>query len=324
MFNSKYAIIVGFFVSIGMLILIVLVFTLGGQHHTFERKIDIIVLFDDIGGLKPGDNVWLLGVKVGVIQSVRIVANNKVIVDLSVEKSVQKFIHKNAKVKIGSDGLMGNRIVVIYDGSSNSDFVQSYDSLSGDKSINTQEMLSTLSESNKNVLAITANIKVITENVLKGQGLLSKLINDSIISKNVQLSVADIRASMSHVKLSAQNSQQIIENIAQYTDKLNKDGGLANELVSDTIIFQNIKESSKTLRHSLEQIQAILSDLKNTTSTFDNENTTPGIILHDNNTAAHLKSILKNVDTASQRLSEDLEAIQHNFLFRGYFRKKKK
>jgi phospholipid/cholesterol/gamma-HCH transport system substrate-binding protein len=37
-----------------------------------------------------------------------------------------------------------------------------------------------------------------------------------------------------------------------------------------------------------------------------------------------LKTTLDNLQSASKKLDEDLEALQHNFLFRGFFRKKAK
>jgi phospholipid/cholesterol/gamma-HCH transport system substrate-binding protein len=48
------------------------------------------------------------------------------------------------------------------------------------------------------------------------------------------------------------------------------------------------------------------------------------MILHDEETAADLQRTIKNLRVSSKELSDDLEAVQHNFLLRGFFRKKNK
>ena len=63
-FKNKHSVIVGIFISIALIILIIGVFTLGGQHDTFVEKISVKAVFDDVNGLQTGNNVWLSGVKI--------------------------------------------------------------------------------------------------------------------------------------------------------------------------------------------------------------------------------------------------------------------
>src|ERR1700690_2587765 len=140
-FKNKHSVVVGIFVSIALIILMVGVFTLGGQHDTFVKKIPVKAVFYDVNGLKIGDNVWLSGVKVGVIKNIDIKDEGSVLITMNVEKKVEGFIHKDSKVKIGSDGLMGNTIIIIYGGTKQSPLVTSQDILLSEKSAGTQEML---------------------------------------------------------------------------------------------------------------------------------------------------------------------------------------
>src|SRR5215218_7576526 len=114
--KNRRAVIVGIVLSLGLLIFMVGVFTLGGQKKTFSSSISLKAVFKDVNGLQKGNNIWFSGVKVGTIRSVAFDPAARVIVTMNVEESVQPYIHTDAHAKVGSDGLIGNRIIVIYGG----------------------------------------------------------------------------------------------------------------------------------------------------------------------------------------------------------------
>jgi phospholipid/cholesterol/gamma-HCH transport system substrate-binding protein len=67
-----------------------------------------------------------------------------------------------------------------------------------------------------------------------------------------------------------------------------------------------------------------MNQLAQATSQVNNPATPVGTLLNDRNFATDLKGTLQNLESASQKLDENMEALQHNFLFRGYFRRKAK
>src|SRR5438552_11045796 len=109
--SSSYtrAVIVGIFIFIGIAIFILAVLTLGGQHKTFEKSIVVKAIFNDVNGLQKGNNVWYSGVKVGTIRNVTLSGNQRVQVDINIEEKSHQFIPRDSKVKVGSDGLIGNK-----------------------------------------------------------------------------------------------------------------------------------------------------------------------------------------------------------------------
>ena len=114
--GSTRAIIVGIFIFLGLAIFIITILTLGSQHKTFEKSITVKTFFDNVNGLQKGNNVWFSGVKVGTIRKVNLKENGKVEVEMSIEEKSVKFIPKDVKAKLSSDGLIGNKIIEIYGG----------------------------------------------------------------------------------------------------------------------------------------------------------------------------------------------------------------
>jgi phospholipid/cholesterol/gamma-HCH transport system substrate-binding protein len=116
--GNRRAIIVGIFIFLGVAIFIWTVLTLGSQKNTFQKSIAVKTFFKNVNGLQKGNNIWFSGVKVGTVENVTLIGNEKVEVDMNINESSVPYIHKNAKAKLSTDGLIGNKIIEIYGGSS--------------------------------------------------------------------------------------------------------------------------------------------------------------------------------------------------------------
>ena len=317
--SNKRAIIVGIFIFLGIAIFIITVLTLGSQHKTFEKSITIAAVFDDVNGLQKGNNVWFSGVKIGTIKKISLAGNSRVNVIMNIEEHSHQFIRKNAKAKISTDGLIGNKIVVIYGGSPQVPEVETGDVLGIDKLPTTDEMMNTLAKNNDNFLEITNGFKVISKRLVDGQGTIGKLMTDETLVNNLDAAVITL-------KRTSLNLEKLSSNVATYTAKLSSQGSLANDLITDTVIFNKLRSTVQQLQQVAETSKSIMDNLKTSTNTFNeglnNKNAPVGMLLHDEQAATNIKITLKNLQSGTKKLDEDLEALQHNFLLRGFFRKK--
>src|SRR3989337_1628590 len=114
--QNKRVIVVGVFIFLGILIFIAGVLVLGGQKKTFKKTITMKAIFNDVNGLLDGNNVWFSGVKIGTVKKMQLTDSARVEVEMKIDDESQHLIRKDAKAKIASEGLIGNRIVVIYGG----------------------------------------------------------------------------------------------------------------------------------------------------------------------------------------------------------------
>ena len=311
---NKRAVIVGVFVFIGLLFLMAGILMVGNLRETFTDKMEVVSHFDEVNGLQKGNNVWFSGVKIGVVSSMEFYGKKQVQVGLKFDRKAQKYIRKDAMVKISSDGLIGNKILVIYGGTENAPEIHEGDTLKVEKTFSSEDMINTAQENNKNILAITNDVKVITKKLAAGEGSIGKLLNDSLMYANINASIVSLQKAT--VK-----AEQLVGSLATFSSGLNKKGSLANELTTDTVVFKSVKASVLQLQQMTDTTSVLIANLKQTVS---NPNTTIGVLLRDEESGARLKEMIKNLESSSVKLDEDLKAAQHNFLLRGYFKKQAK
>ena len=109
--NSKNTGKLGLFVICGILLFMVAVYLIGQNKNLFAETFDVKSTFKNVSGLTPGNNVRFGGINVGTVKSIEFVSDSSVVVTAVVKEEVHKYIKSDAKASIGSDGLMGTRIV---------------------------------------------------------------------------------------------------------------------------------------------------------------------------------------------------------------------
>jgi phospholipid/cholesterol/gamma-HCH transport system substrate-binding protein len=315
--NAKRAVTVGIFVFLGIVIFILGILILGGQQRTFEKKIKLRAFFSNVGGLQKGNNVWFSGVKIGTVDKIEFKSNSQVEVIMKVEQEIQRYIRRNAKARISSEGLIGNKIVEIYGGSMNRPIVNSNDILGVEEALSTDEIMATLQKNNLNLLEITNNFKEVSARLSGGQGSVGKLLTDESLANSLNATAVSLRQA-------SVNAQKLTSNISAYSAQLQNEGSFANNLVTDTVIFNRLQATATELDRVSKTANDVVNNLKSASSSLNSTNTPIGALLNDQEIANNLKLTLQNLQTGTEKLDENMEAMQHNFLFRGYFKKKDK
>jgi phospholipid/cholesterol/gamma-HCH transport system substrate-binding protein len=313
--DNKRRVTVGIFVSLAAVIFVAGVFILAGKQKKFISTIQVKAQFDDVAGLRPGNNVWLSGVKIGTVKTISFSGNSQVEILMNIEESAQPFIKRDAQAKISSESLIGNKNVVIEGGSAQAPTVQDGDLLKSAKLLSTDDVMETLQENNKNLLAITHNFKTLSEKITRGEGPMGMLLTDSVLADNFRSVVSGLQKTSDH-------TAQASGALSQFTARLNNKSGLANQMLTDTVVFARLKSSVNELQKTTTSAAATTDNLKQATDKLDNSNNAMGVLLNDEKFASRLKSTMGNLETGTRKLDENMEALQHNFLLRGFFKKK--
>ncbi len=315
--ENKRSILVGLFVLIGIIILVLGIMTLGGQQKKFVKAIHVTAVFDDIGGLQPGNNIWFSGVKIGTVRKINFFGDSQVEVEMNVEEKVVEFIRKNSKATISSDGLIGNKIIVIYGGTTDYPSVEEGDRLEAVMPLDTDKMMETLQENNKNLVDITNDLKVLTGKIAVGEGIVGAVMTDSTLGVN-------FRTILSNLERASTNSNNMLADLADFSNKLNQEGTLANDLVTDTAIVPDLKATLKGLRLTSENVQVLSKEFSTITDKLNSSDNSLGLLLNDPDFAKSLKKTMENADSASYNLNKGMEALEYTWPFNKGFKRKAK
>ncbi|HLP12206.1 MAG TPA: MlaD family protein [Flavobacteriales bacterium] len=304
---NRRGIYVGIFIAIGIAFLVGGILTIGNLHSTFQKKISVSTIFGDVNGLQSGNNIWFSGVKIGTVKKIEFYGKSQVKVILNINTESQKYIRRDAKVKISTDGLIGNKILVIYGGSDTARMVEEGDVLANELMLSTEDMMNTFQQNNLNVLKLTKKIS-------DGEGSIGKLINnDDLYNK--------LAATANSLQKASANAQVLTASLSQFSAQLNRKGTLANDLVTDSVTFVRLKNSVFALQRTMDSVNVFVNDLKQAGS---NPNSPVGVLLRDEKAGTELKNTISNLEKGSEKLDKNLEALQHSFLMRRYFKKQAK
>jgi phospholipid/cholesterol/gamma-HCH transport system substrate-binding protein len=116
----------------------------------------------------------------------------------------------------------------------------------------------------------------------------------------------------------------LTNNLSEFSKKLNNEGYFLNDVATDTTIMASLKNTVAQLNQVSQSANAVVQNLNATTSKLNNNQGPVGVLLNDTAAAATIQTTLMNLESATKKLDENMEAMRHNFLFRGYFKKQAK
>jgi len=196
---------------------------------------------------------------------------------------------------------------VLYGGTPEAPALADGDLLAAGDSVSTDDIMAVLQENN-------LNVKVITGRLARGEGTLGKLLQEDAL-------YTELMATVGELKVASANATDLTGSLAVFGEKLNREGSLPNDLVTDRTTYAAITEGVDSLKHATAQASDLVEGLAEGAA---DPNSLVGTLMHDATAAVDLKVTMDNMSTSSALLVEDLTALQHNFLLRPYFKKQER
>ncbi len=190
--KSNYIWKLGMFVLLGLVLFVITVYWIGQNQNLFGSTFRLNAKFKNIGGLKIGNNVRFSGIDVGTVKDIAFVSDSIVVVNLVVKEEVQKYIKTDAIASIGSDGLMGDKVLTISPGNLSTKIVKDNSVIASSQAIEIEDLMIGLKVSIDNAAIITTELATFTGKMNNPNSVLSKLVDDEKLGKSVGASLKNV------------------------------------------------------------------------------------------------------------------------------------
>lgn len=269
----------GIFISIGMTVFIIGIYFLGEGQQLFRSTFRISGVFRDVAGLQPGNNVRLSGINVGTVDNIIIVSDSSVRVDILIAESVRKFIMKDAVASIGSEGLMGNKTIILYPGTGKKTEIENNDIVQTITPLGVDDFMISLKTTIDNTTNITNDLSKITGNIQAGKGTIGRLLMDQSMIRNFDSTVVnlkegsagfkifmakthDIDSILTSFRTTIDNTSSITGNLSKIADNIHSGKGTIGMLLMDSTLRHNIDSTLVNLKESSAGFNALLQKAK--------------------------------------------------------------
>lgn len=304
----------GIFVVFGTILLVIAAYLIGNRQNMFGKTFTVSAVFKNANGLQKGNNVRFSGINVGTVKAIEMINDTTIKVNMIIDENMLGHIRKDAIATIGSDGLVGSMILNIIPGKGTADMIEPNDELESFSRIATQDMLSTLNTTNENAAMLTADLLKVTQSLTKGKGTMGRLLNDTIMA-------TDLRQTITNLKNASWEANTTIQKLNNMIQQINLEKSTAGVIFNDTItgkkmrdIITNLETSSTGIDKMTKNLNIVVDEIKEGKGAIN-------YLVNDSTFVNNLNTTIKNIEEGSIRFNENMEALKHNFLTRGYFKK---
>ncbi len=193
--TANFKIRLGLFVIVGIALFVLGIFIIGKQKNLFNPVFTLSSNFQNISGLQVGNAVRFSGINVGTVDNIIIINDSTVKVDMLIKKEVQSFIKSDSRAGIGSEGIIGDKIVILSQGNATSSKIKDGQFIASSEPIETDDIMQSLKLTADNAAVASDQIADIVVKINSGEGTLGRLIQDKKMAENIDQTLINLKKS---------------------------------------------------------------------------------------------------------------------------------
>jgi phospholipid/cholesterol/gamma-HCH transport system substrate-binding protein len=192
--QSGYTWKLGMFVTVGLLLFIMAIYFIGKQKNLFGSTFHITSQFKTVSGLEVGNNVRFSGINIGTVEEIQLINDSSVVVSMVIKDDVREFIKTDARASIGSDGLMGDKVLTISPGVKSTKVIENNGAIASINGIEMQDLMKSVKKSVDNAAVITDELAIFSHSMNNGNGALARLVRDDKMAASVSNTLSNLES----------------------------------------------------------------------------------------------------------------------------------
>jgi phospholipid/cholesterol/gamma-HCH transport system substrate-binding protein len=314
-YNKGKKVRLGLFILLGTLIFVAFFYLIGSSSKMFSKNITLHTIFAHVSGLRSGDHVRFSGIIVGTVSNLQITTDTSVVVDMSVERRMLRFIRKDSKVEIKPEALIGDKMLVIYSGTKEFEHVKEGDYLEPMGSVHLEDVVYQLSGELRKAETIINNLVDITDKVNQGDGNVGRILNDSSIAMKLDQSADNFVQLTSNLKVLSEQLKDPNSDLGKLVYKDN----LTTKMDSILVTLDRVVSNTEVATRDLAKTTA---ELNTTAMAINSGNGVVNKLLYDSAFADTLGMTISTLNETLIEIDAVATNLQHKKLFGGTKEKK--
>jgi phospholipid/cholesterol/gamma-HCH transport system substrate-binding protein len=307
----------GVFVSAGLCFLILLLYMIGNNENLFGSTFLLKARFEDVHGLVPGNSVRFSGIDAGTVKAITILDDGSLEVTMLIRKKMKRYIRKNAQANLGTDGLMGNKLINISPVKFAAQVVNEGDVIASGKSIDTETMMAVLDKTNQDVATIASGLKTTVQRINSSAAFWA-ILNDKTLPYN-------LRRSLNNARRTTDGTNKLVNELQLLITDVKSGKGSLGRLLRDSSFTIKLEEAVEKIKNIGNQADTLSGHINALVVSIDkdvnNGKGTANALLKDEGLVLKMNSSLNNIEKGTASFNQIMDALKQNFLLKGYFKK---
>src|ERR1700722_10505275 len=327
---KNHNVIVGVFITAAIALFGAALFLIGNEHKAFRRHVVFYTSFQNVDGIPKGSKIRVNGMDAGELESIQIPSSpsQKFRLKMNVEERLRGLIREDSLVTVETDGLVGDKFLLIQGGTDRAAEAAPESTIQGKEPFEIGKLLEQaqgiMNQAGPTVTQLQGTMKDVSGRLDTTLDTATGTLRTATGTiQNVDGVVLDVSKGKGAAGLlledpaTAADVKQSIVNVRQTTDKLNTTTTRVDSLLADVQNRQLIPKiddtlvSAKSATQNLDQTsQQVNTTLK---SAFGEDQ-------YGEDAGTNLQQSLTNLNQASGNLTDDTEALKHEFFFKGFYK----
>jgi phospholipid/cholesterol/gamma-HCH transport system substrate-binding protein len=303
---STRAVGAGAFVLVGVALFTAALFMIGSRRMLFEDRFPLHTEFSRLGQLEVGAAVRVAGLDAGEVTDIGIpqTPSGKFRIRMEVRSDLHRLIRTDSLATTQTEGLVGASFVNIAPGTDAAAVVADGGTIPGRDPFEMADLLQQASDT----------IGLVNDTVESLRGDITTAVQE--VAETAQEAHALVTDIAPDIKVIADNGSRISSDSQRIVASIREGKGTIGKLINDDSLYMRAREIADEAKAVMANVKEVSNEARRAISDFRSKDGPAQGLLGD------MRVTLTQAREATADLADNMEAMKHNFLLRGFFNRR--